>query len=382
MTPLDTRGTRHAFAARSIEAAIATLLALSACTAQAQGLAPGPRSEAVTARAAQPASPSPPPPSGLSRWIDFQTGTIAFRYRYIETSTHDVTSNHVQSQVQFRARLKLDPKARVTLNTFIATGNNVIGGWNNTGMGTGDTVWDYSVKHLFVGVSPVAGVDLSFGSFAPLRGEGTEVTTLDNDSYLTGERISVRRPAQLRLDEIAFTSAYLGDINTPNLFGRSDRLFDERNFYQLYAARRLNKRLAVSADYTRYVGTPTVHAAMTASVPWGVIDVVKYEQYIRGGDRGAAGFNVYVEKAVTKAWTIGGGYATIDESFGGLNADRFNRGKRVHQLSTIKLTPELSAFVFGTAAVHTDYRLSNRYRFELGLTYNVLGGVRRAGWIR
>lgn len=358
------------------------LVALSACVAHAQGPAPQPAT--ASAPVAQPKAPAPPPtaPTGLSRWLDVQAGTIAARYRYIETSTDDVTSSHVQSQVQVRARLKVDPKARLTLNTFIATGNSITGGWNSTGLGTGDTAWDYPVKHLFIAAVPLAGVEVSFGSMGPLRGESTEATTLDNDNYLSGERLSVRRPKQVGLDELAFTSAYLGDPTTPNVFRRGERLFEDRNFFQVYAAKRVNTRLALSADVTRYAGTPIVHGGVTARVPWQVIDTLKYEFYVRGGDEDAAGFNVYAEKAVTKRWTLGGGYATIDEHFGTLNADRFFRGNRVHHLSTVRLTPELSMFLFGTAAVKTDVRIPNRYRFELGLTYNVLGRLRRAGWVR
>ena len=328
-------------------------------------------------------TPTPgPTPGALSRWIDIQTGTVAARYRYIETSTGAVTSNHLQGQVVFKGRFKFDRAGRLSVNALAATGSTFTTGWNNTGWGTGDLATDFSLKHLFVAVVPVKGVDVSFGSFAPVRGESTEITTFDNDAYLMGEHVSVKRPMDLYFDEIGFTSAYVGDLLAPSVFDRGDRLTGSRNYFQYFVAKRFSTRVAASADYVRQSGTPIVHTAVTVTIPLGIVDSLKYEQYVRGGEHTDWGFSVYAEKVVAKRLALGAGYATIDEHYGGLNADRFNRGNRIYESATIRLTPDLSMLVWAGQAVATDYTIANKYRFDAVLTYNVLGGLQRAGWLK
>ena len=70
-----------------------------------------------------------------------------------------------------------------------------------------------------------------------LRGEGSEITTLDNDAYLEGYRVSIKRPSRLLVDEVAVTLAYLGDLNEPNVFTRLDRMSDH-NYSQILVAKR------------------------------------------------------------------------------------------------------------------------------------------------
>ena len=148
---------------------------------------------------------------------------------------------------------------------------------------------------------------------APWRGESTEITTWDNDGYLSGERFSVKRPKDAYFDEVGFTMAYFGDLTTANFFLRSNRLLDEPNFFQYYASKRINTHVSASGDYTRQAGVPFVHAAVTMKVPAVVVDQVRYEQYFRYGTKGGSGFAVYGEKNVTKTFSAGFGYATIDQ---------------------------------------------------------------------
>lgn len=65
--------------------------------------------------------------------------------------------------------------------------------------------------------------------------------------------------------------------------------------------------------------------------------------------------------------------------YGGLNADRFNKGRRVYQHGTVKLTKELSALVFITEAVHNDFAVANHRRIDLILAYTALASLQRAG---
>jgi hypothetical protein len=115
------------------------------------------------------------------------------------------------------------------------------------------------------------------------------------------------------------------------------------------------------------------------TTPARVVDSVRWEQYRRGGPAPAFGYAVAAEKALTKRITISGGYADIDENYGGLNGDRFQRGRRLFQLGTVKLTRELSASVFVTEAVNNRFPVPNHRRLDLILACNVLASLQRAG---
>jgi hypothetical protein len=78
-----------------------------------------------------------------------------------------------------------------------------------------------------------------------VRGESTEITGYDNDAYLTGQRVSVKRPKDLFFDEVSVTFAYLGDLTTPSITNRYHRL-DEVNYRHLLASKKATSWLASS----------------------------------------------------------------------------------------------------------------------------------------
>ena len=338
-------------------------------------------------KAAQaPARPAPPPAPlakpKIQRWFDLQTASIQARYRRVETSAGLVASDQAQDSIALKARVKFDSNGKYSVNAGAATGTSFTGGWNNTGIGTGGLITNMYLKQLFLAAAPTKGLDLSYGGLAFVRGDSTEITSYDNDGYLVGARVSVKRPKNLYLDEITFTSGYLGDVASPSFLDRYDRL-GEVNYRHFLVGKRLGKTVSASADYTRLSGVGTFRTAINAKTPKAhVIDFVRYEQYRRTGPKADFGYAVYAEKAVVKRFSLGLGYADIDPNYGGLNADRFNKGRRIFEQANVKLTRDLSLSAFLTQAVNNPFAVSNKQRVDIVAAYNVLGPIQRAGYFR
>ena len=377
------RGARLGVLAASLSVAI--FAAPTPLRAQAPASDQGKGGTAATDSKPEQARPAPEPTfkASVQRWFDVQTASLLARYRRIETSGGIATSNHMQDSVALKVRFKFDKKGNYTINGGAATGSSFTGGWNNAGWGTGgDRVMAFYLKQLYLGAVPVKGLDLSFGGVGILRGESTEITSYDNDGYLMGERVSVKRKTQLYFDEIAFTNAYLGDVSAPDVFNRFRRL-DEPNYRQFLVSKKVASWLGASGDYTRLSGVGTVRATVTAKTPGAhVIDLVRYEQYKRLGTTAAYGFAAYGEKTLVKRVAIGAGYADIDAKYGGLNADRFNKGRRWFTQDTDKITRDLSASFFMTKAVHNAFAVTNGTRVDVVVTYNVLTALQGAGILR
>ncbi len=318
----------------------------------------------------------------LQRWFDLQTASFIGRYRLMETSDRVVTSNDVQDSISLKARFKFDAAANYTVTAVVGTGSAFTSGWNNTGLGRGTRATDTYVKQLFVTAAPLPGVALSAGGLGFVRGESTEITTYDNDGYLVGERVRVSRRSQLWLDEITFTNAYLGDLDTPGVIGRYHRL-GKTNYRHLLAGKQVGPHVAVSADYTRSAGVGTMRAAISVKTPRArVVDLVQWEQYRRGGTNAAFGFGAFAEKTIAGRVIPRVGYADIDGAYGGLNADKFRVGRRWYAQSDFVITPDVTAWVFVTRAFHSAFEISNRTRFDFVVTFNALGPLRRAGLFR
>jgi hypothetical protein len=335
--------------------------------------------------AAEPPAP-PPSPTLLERWVDLQTAMFQVRYHDVESSAGVRTSNQAQDSITLHARFNLDAQRRFSVGAVVGTGNGFISSWNNTGIGTGDLAKALYMKQLYVAVRPIKGVEGSYGGIGVVRGESTEVTSYDNDGYLLGERVTVKRPHELYFDDVSFTDAYLGSTTQSSFFSRTQHV-DDRNYRHLLFAKRLRPWISASGDYTwvsdaiRTVGT--VRAAATVKTePLRVVDLVRWEQYRRGGPQSAFGFAAHGEKTVAKRVTVGGGFANIDDNYGGLNADRFQRGKRLYQTGSIKLTRELAVNLYLTEAVHNDVPISNHRRYDVVLAYNAVTSLQRAGVIR
>ena len=322
-----------------------------------------------------------PPPAGrpvFHRWLDLQTAVIETRYRFIDSSAGVTVANQWQHKQNTRAALKLDAGGRYTIQSQMATGSTLTSSWDSTGVGTGDPTWHFRVRRLYAQAIPLTGVELAVGSFDILRGESTEITSFDNDAFIVGYRFSVKRPAELHLDEVTLTLAYLGDLLEPNVFDRFNRM-DDHNYSQVLVAKKFSTAVSVTADWTSLDHITTLRQAVHVSTPaLRVVDGLLFENYQRiDGDTGY-GFAIAVDRALTKRVTAGGGFGRTDRNFLPLNGDRYGRGRRLFTETRIALRPDLTFALFYTHAVANDFPLANARRLDLVLSYNVLRGLQRA----
>jgi hypothetical protein len=328
--------------------------------------------------------PAPPRPGGAQpirthRWVDLQVGQVDMRYRLIESSAGVRSSNTLQHKQTIRAAFKFDPTGRYTLQTGLGTGSQFVSTWEGTGLGTSPASWGFAVRTLYAAAQPVKGVEFQLGGLAPIRGESTEITAYDNDAYLVGERVSLKRPATLYLDEVSVTAGYLGDLTTPNVFARLDRL-NEHNYTQVLAAKKLGSRAAASMDWTRATGSDTWREAVRLSTKEArLVDAVRLELYQRVDTPTGQGFAVIADKALSKRVSLSGGYASVDRNNGVLNGDRYARGNRIVVEGRVDLTPELTLSSFYGHAVANDFAVLNKTRFDIVVSYNVLKALQRAG---
>src|SRR6185436_13745023 len=134
------------------------------------------------------------PATRAHRWFDLQAAQAETRYRFIETSAGVTAANQWQHRQSVKAGFKFDEKGNYTIQSFMGTGNSFTGTWDPTGVGTGDPTWDFRVRRLYAQAIPVKGLELAAGSFDVVRGETTEVTNYDNDAFMQGYRVSLKRP--------------------------------------------------------------------------------------------------------------------------------------------------------------------------------------------
>ncbi len=330
-------------------------------------------------------SPAPSPTADFfAPWFDAQTFQLLARYHYVDPATPTPQANQMQTFEQLRFRVKSDPAAHVAVSFGFSSGSTFIGSWNDTGIGTGTRRLHIGLRLLSLDATPIAGVTAQVGSLQLARGESTEITTFDNDGYMTGERLTARRPHELFFDDITIARGYVGDPNTPSVFDRLHRLGDF-NYQQYLLARHIGTRLWASGDYTRWQQADITHAAARALVPeLRFVDTLKYEQYTRASAKADTvyGFAVSGDKKLLPPLIVTFGYADIDKNYGGLNADRFQRGRRFFGIASYTLSPVLTLSTFVGRAVYNDYAVSNHTRVDVFLTYNALAHLQRAGWLR
>lgn len=322
-------------------------------------------------------APAPIPEGKLARWFDLQSASISNRYQFVRNVRGATTASHEQYQVTFKGRFKFDKQGRFSLNAGLFSGRSFFSGWNSSGWGSSRAVSNLYLKELYLSAKPARGVELQYGSLYLPHGEATEITAYDYDGYVTGQRITLSRPDNLWLDEISYTAGYLGDFNTPNINKRYHRL-RQINFHHFLVAKKINERTHVSADYASENGVAVFRQAIKVKMPEAkIIDTFLFEHYERAGKAAGYGFNVYGEKKLHRRFTLGSGYAQIDRS--GLNSDRFLQGRRLHANGLITLTPEFSLTVGVTQAVGGLSGNLPRTRLDIGVNYNLLGSLKRAG---
>ena len=208
------------------------------------------------------------------------------------------------------------------------------------------------------------------------RGQSTEITTYDNDAYLTAGRVRIRRSDEIFFDDVIVSVGYVGYLETPFVFDRMGA-FSRQNYWQLLASKQVFPGLTLSTDYSAIDDDGMLRQGVRWRVdqPW--IDTVEgeYGVRLRGGSHQTA-FAFSGEKQVAGV-TVQVGYANVDPVFGVLNGDPYGRGDRVFTNGSFPLPLDLSASWFVQKEISPPVSSANDVRIDLILTWNVLNTLKR-----
>lgn len=343
----------------------------------------------VPAAAQTPAAPTAAAPA-IRRWLDVQAIQAGLRYRWNENSAEVVTADGVQWHGLTRGRLLFDPAGKYSVNMMASAGTSYVASWNDTGVGKGDFVGTFRMRHLFLSAAPVRGLELQVGGLGPNRGEVSENISYDMDGYLVGQRATFR-PASGRVTQVSGT---IGNFRTvpPNVFRRLDDTFDY-NYGQVLVGLRLTPRTTASVDYTHEDGRDILREALVVRTPptTKVLTAVRVEAYQRVSD---------LERIATDVFTgtpKGNGFnASADLKFGKLlvtagvmsvdrnyvptvNGDRYGVGKRWYSIGTLPVNGDLSLMWYHTRAFDNAFPVTVNHRFDLIVLVNPTARLKRAG---
>ena len=313
----------------------------------------------------------------LYRWLDLQTASLGTHYLFAKNGLGITTANQQQYQVAVRGRFKFDAKGHFSVNAGLYTGANFIAGFNNTGLGIGRAQSNLYLKHLYLSVRPVNGVEFQYGGLNIWHDESTDITGYAYDGYIVGERISVQRPQNLFFDDISIGYGYVGDLTTPNVGRRLDRLA-QSDFHRFILKKNIGERAWTSVDYVFQSGVQTWREAIRMRVTeLHVIDTFHAEIYEISSLHSGYGFAVYGEKNILAKFIVGGGYADIDRSM--LNSDRYGRGNRLFLTTNVPINKAFSFVMFATQATTHAPTNAPQQRIDIGLYYNLLYHLRKTG---
>lgn len=362
----------------------------------------------------------------LCRWIDLQTATFATRFRVVKSNQRVsaamtrtqpflkagefVKTNQNQQQQIYEFDFKFDKAGRFKIHTRLSSGEWFTRSFAETGWGkdfNGEKTWAVYPRQFYLSAEPVKGVEFQIGGLDINRGENTENTTYDNDGFITGERLKIKRPDKLWFDEISATNAYIGDFYTPNFFQRAKRIGQGSNYHQFLVAKKFGKRVAVSMDYTSHATISHLREAVFVKTPeLKFIDNIRVEFYhrledYRGVKRGW-GYNVQVEKKIGDKFELTAGVANTDYRYNVLTTEKFPaRQARYAQpagtLTADRMIRGLSPFVgwkynfnkyygvfgFWTTDLNKPTPLPfvyNSDHFSVGFQVNIKNILKKTGW--
>ena len=323
-----------------------------------------------------------PPPARAStpairRWLDVQAVQGSTRFRWNENSAGRVTTSAVQWQAQLRGRFLFDEAGRYHVGAFATTGASFAGGWNNTGAGLGAFAHPFALRHLYVSAEPIKGLEFQAGGFAINRGLLGEPIAYDNDSYMVGERVTVR-PARGAVTQVAITTGHFGDIREPNVFNRLDSMADI-NYGQALLGFKVGSRTTASLDLTHEAGRDIIREGLNFRMPASakVLTLVRFEAYQRMEPDAAEGFNVGADAAIGKL-AITAGVMSVDAAYGPYNGDRYETGTRYYATLNYPLSSQFALQLFHTKAFNIDFPIALAHRVDFVLIFNPTAALKRA----
>jgi len=345
--------------------------------------------------------------SKVDRWLDLETFNYSARYR----STFDADGARAFDQGQERlladGTFKFDPQGRYGIGFHLSSGryfnwsySDFIGGGQHSFLQNTEarmTPTEQYIMNLippangfynsgggelyfrqaFLALEPIRGIQLQGGGLAINHGVNTEATSYDDDGYISGERVSIKRNDKFWLSEVSYTRAFLGEFYTPNFFARAEDL-SKQNYWQILGRKDFGKRVSVSADYT--LSTPKSLVPIP-SVPYTfkvaregiftdvhesrVLDAVRLEAYQRINSTlfsvgtpipAAKGYALTLTRSYKKRLSLDAGIADIDLGYIAnmgynlqaielgltVNGDQYGVGRRYFVRPTVPLTSYLS----------------------------------------
>ena len=282
----------------------------------------------------------------LCRWFDLQTATFSFRYRWVKSNQRISPAMHVaqpflaegefvkaqqgqQAQI-YEFDVKFDKKGRYKLHTRLSSGDWFTRSFAEVGWGdvfNGEKGWAVLPRQFYFSAEPVKGLEFQYGGLGINRGENTEHTTYDNDGFITGQRVKLKRPDKVWFDEVSVTYAHIGDFYKPNFFERAKRL-GESNYHQFLVAKRFGKRAAVSVDYSSHATIGHLRQGGTVYTPeLGFVKNFKVEFYqrledYRGVKRGW-GYNFQADLSFARKLDVTAGFTKTDYRYNVLTHEKY-----------------------------------------------------------
>ncbi len=319
---------------------------------------------------AKPAAPS------VRRWLDVESLLAAARFRFTENSTDRVTVSDLQWQTQFRGRFLFDQGGRYTIGSFVTTGPTFRSGWNYSGVGLNREAHPLKVRHLYFGATPIKALELRAGGMAPNRGELNDVIASDNDSFIIGERVTLR-PARGAITQVSVSAGHFDAVREPDFFAQLEDAGDF-NYGQALVGVKLGARASASIDYTYENGRDILREGLVFRVPSTVrlLTAVRLELYQRVDPDHAQGFNTAVDLRLKKL-TATVGVMSTDRNYGPFNGDRYELGSRYYYVLNYPLTPEFALQLYHTRAFDIDFPITLKERFDFVATYNPTAYLKR-----
>lgn len=367
---------------------------------------------------------------GLSRWFNLNTLSVSYRYRNMADSDGFRLFDSGQERFLVDGGFKFDPEGKYSVNVHVSSGRNFNWAYSDS---LGDGFWElitpsrtrnspaqlrrkalanaadaagnatYNrvsrgaetyVRQLFFSASPIKQLTFEYGGLGIEHGVNTEITSYDDDGYMSGERLRVRDPEHLFLDQIAVTYGYVGDYFQPNFFRRGERL-SQSNYHQFLIEKKFGNRLKASADYTWQNRVNTMREAALVQIRESkILNSARLELYQRTNDitlqgetfPASSGFALTGSRSIKKHLELGGGYASVDQHYTVLaysraldavafsfNGDSYGIGRRLLARANYTVTPYFSLFGFYTHQVATDYYNKNLQGMNFGVTVDFKG---------
>jgi hypothetical protein len=319
------------------------------------------------------------------RWIDLQTATVSFRYRWVKSNQRVTPAMHVtqpflpagefvkinqaQQQQIYEFDVKFDKAARYKLHTRLSSGDWFTRSYAEVGWGetfNGEKGWKVLPRQFYLSAEPVRGVEIQYGGLGINRGENTEHTTYDNDGFITGQRLSVKRPDKVWFDEVSVTYAYIGDFYKPNFFERAKRL-GQSNYHQYLVGKKFGKRAAVSVDYSSHATISHLREGITVNTPeLKFVKNFKADFYQRLEDyRGVKkgwGYNLQAEMSFADKLDVTAGFAKTDYRYNVLTHEKYPARQALYAQPAGTLTAD--RMIRGMSPfVSWKYRVSKYYSF-------------------